>query len=268
MKLLYSDESNLQPRNGDFFVYGGLSIPDSKALWLSNKIDEIRHNAEIPNDFILKFNPGPAGMSHSDFIRIKQEVISASIEADCALHISVILHDIATSVDEARRNEINRICYHFNCMLKREGETGLVLIDRFEDSQIDAHLREKFSIGLTGMPYSPYLKLDRILGFHYSAIGQSNFPSIMDILIGTLRFCINDHTRHPENPSSSSKVMLEELSPLFPRDLHDKIPELYFFLSPKNIKVPQFKERYESLCMFLLDNGMCPSQHITDQREY
>ena len=50
------------------------------------------------------------------------------------------------------------------------------------------------------MPYSDEIKLDRIIGIHYSAIGQSHFTSIVDIGIGSFRFCINEHTHNGENP--------------------------------------------------------------------
>lgn len=268
MKLLYCDETNLEPRDGDFFVYGGLSIPETKALELSARIDDIRQKADIPSSFRLKFNPGPEGMSHHDFVLVKQSVISAAIETGCEMYVSIILHNIATNVTEARRNEINRVCLNFNSSLNRDTDVGLVLIDRFEDRKIDGHLREKFSIGLTGMPYSETFRLNRIIGFHYSAIGQSNFPSIVDIVIGSLRYCINEHTRHGENPSESGKTILGILSPLFPRNRSGRISDTYLFFSPKVIKALKYKEEYESLCEYFTSNGLCPDQRITDQREY
>jgi hypothetical protein len=268
MRLLYCDETNLEPRDGDFFVYGGLSISESSALMLSERIDAIRLDAKVPNDFRLKFNPGPEGMSHHDFIELKQNVILASIEAGCEMYVSIILHNIASDVSEARRNEINRVCLNFNSLLNRDQEVGLVLVDRFEDQKIDGHLREKFSIGLKGMPYSESFRLNRIVGFHYSAIGQSNFPSIVDIVIGSLRFCINEHTRHRENPSASCNTILKLLSPLFPRNSAGRIDDQHMFFSPKVIKSARFKGEYEALCEFFASFGLCPNQRITDQREY
>ena len=85
---------------------------------------------------------------------------------------------------------LNRICYHFNCYLSPIHSHGLVLIDRFSDTQIDSHLRKKFSTGLTGMPYGDTLKLQNIVGFHYSAIGQSHFGSLIDIVIGSFRYAV------------------------------------------------------------------------------
>jgi hypothetical protein len=144
MNLLYCDETNTDPAQADFFVYGGVSVPATRALDLSNKIDEIRLAAKVPTDFSLKFNPGPQHLAHAEFSKLKQDVIEAAINHGCNLFVSMILHDIAISPDDARRNEINRIVYHFNCYLNRPKSHGLVLIDRFTDKQSDAHLREKF----------------------------------------------------------------------------------------------------------------------------
>ena len=52
---------------------------------------------------------------------------------------------------------------------------AIILVDRFSDNKIDGHLREKLSVGLTGMPYCKSMGLDKVLGYHYSAIGQSHF---------------------------------------------------------------------------------------------
>ena len=266
MRLFYCDESNLEHRRGDFFVYGGLSIPGDAAFDLSKEVDRIRDAANISHDFCLKFNPGPTHLSHQEFIQIKQTIIQAAIDAGCELFISVILHNIATNVDLARRNEINRVCYHFNCSLNRIHDEGLVLIDRFEDKKIDSHLREKFSTGLTGMPYSEKMRLDKIIGYHYSAIGQSNFSSIVDIIIGSLRYCINVHTR--SQASESATTILHLLAPLFPMNANGLISELYFFFSPKIINISSYRNRYESLKEYLSSAGIPTEQTITSIREY
>ena len=49
MELLYCDETNLTPKNGDFFVYGGLAIPDSNAYELSKKVDAIKRRIKHTN---------------------------------------------------------------------------------------------------------------------------------------------------------------------------------------------------------------------------
>lgn len=159
MWLLYTDETNLEERRGDFFTYAGLALDCDQALLLSQTIDAIRKDSGVPRNFHLKFNPCPDELNHADFNLLKQAIIEAAVQHGAKLLVSVILHDIATSPDEARRNGINTVCYHFDCLLNRFKSSGLVLIDRFSDKQIDAHLAEKFCIGVTRLPSGKSLEL-------------------------------------------------------------------------------------------------------------
>ncbi len=271
MYLLYCDETNLEERNSDFLIYGGLIIPDGQAGDYSRAIDDIRHKFGVDRNYRLKFNPGPEGMDHSSFLNLKESVIQCSIDFGAQLICYLILHDIARGADEARRNGINTVCYHFDCILNRKKDSGLVLIDRFNDAgnQIDSHLRDKFTIGLQGMPYSKEMRLHNIVGFHYSAIGQSHFPSVVDVVLGSIRFAINAYTRSDERNLKSAKKIISLVSPLIWRDeKQGKIPELGICFSPKTINVPRYRSQYEGLQGFLAENGMETEQVITGERRY
>jgi len=263
MHLLYCDETNIEERKGDFFLYGGVCIPTDNCSSLSQRIDEIRKSMNVPTTFRLKFLPAPLGMNHQAFIELKKSVIAAAIEAGVKLLVSVILHDIATSPDVARLNAINTVCFHFDCLLNRYESTGLVLIDRFTYKQIDSHLAEKFSIGVTGLPHTSQLRLSNIVGFHYSAIGQSHFSSLIDILVGSLRFAINAHTRNQQQNLATASSILKGIEPLFFREKEGSpISELSFFFSPKTVRVADYRARYEKLKTFLSADGVNTAQSI------
>ena len=269
MYLLYCDETNLDPNNHAFFIYGGIAVSVAKAKLLHDKVEEIRHNNNIAPDFLLKFNPKPENLTHHKFITVKQAIIEASIEQGCTLIVSIILHNIATNPDEARRKEINRIAYHFHCLLQRENDYGLVLVDRFSDRQIDTHLREKFAIGLCGLPYQDPMRLESIIGYHYSAIGQSHFGSIVDIVLGSLRFAVNAHATQDHSRLSTATTLLRLLSPLFIRNtITGEVGEISLFFSPKVVRVDQYREQYTALKSFLAENGIEAQQEITDVRMY
>lgn len=271
MRLLYCDESNLAEKAGDFLIYGGLMFESDTAGEFSKALDEIRTKWGVDRDYRLKFNPGPKGMSHQDFIALKQAVMDCAIKFDARLLVYAILHDIATNPDEARRNGINTVCYHFDCVLTRLGEPGLVLIDRFNDegNKIDAHLVEKFSIGLVGMPYSKELRLNNIVGFHYSAVGQSHFPSVVDIVLGSLRFAINAQTRREERNQDTARALLRLINPMFFRVKgEEKVSELGFLLSPKIVKAAKFREAYLGLQAFLAEAGIEMAQQVSAERTY
>ncbi len=269
MYFLYCDETNLDPNNHKFFVYGGLIIPSENAKKLHDEIEEIRTNSSIPDNFLLKFNPKPSNLSHKEFIQVKQSIIKSAVQNNCIFLTSIIMHQIATSPDAARRNEINRVLFHFNFLLTRLNSYGLCLIDRFSDAQIDAHLREKFSVGVRGLPYAGDMRLDRIIGFHYSAIGQSHFSSIIDIVLGSFRYSVNAHCAQDPSRLKSADTMLRLIGPLFFRSDHSgKVIDLSLNFSPKIIKAERYRNEYQSLKDFLKEKGIDASQEIADVRMY
>jgi hypothetical protein len=268
MRLLYCDESNLNETDFDFFVYGGIIIDTSRAASLSSAIEQIRINAGIDPTFLLKFNPGPPNLDHQQFAQLKCDVIQTAVDHGCVFLTSLILHNIATSAASARLREINRVSFHFNCYLQSINEHGLVLIDQFTDTQANPHLREKFLVGVTGMPYSPAIRMNRILGFHYAAIGQSHFGSLIDIVIGSFRFAINAHTRTQTGNLATAALLLSQLSPLFLRLGSGQVSEDSLFFSPKVITAPPFLRRYRQLKEFLTQNGIEAAQTITNERTY
>lgn len=273
MHLLYCDETNLEERRGDFLLYGGLMVDGSRALDLSSAVDDLRSRHGVARDFRFKFNPGPEHLSHDQFVALKREALELLVAHGARLIVYAVLHDISKTPDIARRNGINAVCYHFNCILQRIEEPGLVLIDRFNDAgnAIDVHLRDKFTIGLTNMPYGKNgeMRLGNVVGFHYSAIGKSHLPSLIDIVLGSLRFAINAHTRKQDNNLVTARALLRLLSPLFWRQ-NDQGPvtELGFLFSPKVIRSDSFRNRYDALKKFLTDGGIVIEQPITAERMY
>lgn len=274
MHLLYCDETNLEERAGDFLIYGGLVIEAEEALSLSHDIDRLLKRNRISPDYRLKFNPAPKDMAHEEFIALKRELIKLAHERGARLLAYAILHDIATNPDEARRNGINTVCFHFHCVLNRTQSPGLVLIDRFNDNAnaIDTHLRDKFTVGIKGLPFKRVLRLENIIGFHYSAIGQSHMPSIIDVALGSLRFAFNAYTRQNQNHMETAVNILELLSPLFWREAGDAadaaVPEIGLTLSPQVVKAVSYRQRYEGLKAFLAEGGIRIAQPITGDHRY
>ncbi|MDD4952708.1 MAG: hypothetical protein PHV85_09190, partial [Desulfovibrionaceae bacterium] len=138
MYLLYTDETNLDPASSDFFVYGGVAIPSEQGLYLSQAIDSIRTKYGYTVNDYIKFNTRerPSHITPENHKNLKKELLEVSSAHGVKIFVSFILHNIATSPDDARKKEINRICYHFDCYLRRHNEVGLVLVDTFQDSQL------------------------------------------------------------------------------------------------------------------------------------
>lgn len=270
MYLMYCDETNMEERAGDFLVYAGISIPPASAKALSDDIEASRIEAGVPREFPLKFNPGPDHQSHSEFIALKQSILEKAAKHGVRLFAYVVLHDLArkTGLDVARRNGVNAVLYHFDCYLNRKRDTGLVLLDRFNDegNKIDGHVREKVAVGITGLPYSKEKRLENLIGVHYSAIGQSHFCSLVDIVVGSLRFAINVHTREQNRFEKTAATLLGLLSPLFFREegefASEKVSEIGFQFSPKSVRLDHFRKKYLELHGFLASHGVVCDQSI------
>jgi hypothetical protein len=269
MYLLYTDETNLDARSSEFFVYGGIAIPSENAKSLSDALVKIREAAKIKPEFLLKSNHRPEHLDAQAFIKIKNDFVDAAANAKCVFLTSIILHKIAINPDEARRNEINRILFHFDCFLIRPKTEGVVLIDRFSDKQIDTLVRERTAVGVIDMPYSKSLELKRILGIHYSAIGQSHFCSLIDILLGMYRYAIDAALNGGEKGQEVAKSIIKRMQPLFFCEREDgKISEFSINFSPKIIKGSKYRVRYQELKNFFIECGVVPHQEITEHRQY
>lgn len=267
MYLLYADESNLDPTGTEFFVYGGVAVPSQSAAELSTEIERIRTDAGVPRDFLLKFNPRPENMDHEGFRSLKQTVIEAAANCGCVFFSNLILHRIAQDQQEARRTGINTIVYHFDTYLRSVSDHGLVLIDRFQDDQIDTQLRRRFSTGVTGLPFSEEHRLERILGFHYSAIGQSHFTSVVDIIIGAFRYAVNSFSN--QRNLTSARSILQVVSPLFLRSKSgDRVRAISLHFSPVVVTAPPLRTRYEELQSFFLECGIEMAQTVSAQRQW
>lgn len=88
MHLLYCDETNLQERAGDFFVYAGIVVGADRSRDLSHRVDSIRAAAGVPTNYRLKFNPGPDCLDHRQFIELKKAIVAAAVEAKVGLLVS------------------------------------------------------------------------------------------------------------------------------------------------------------------------------------
>lgn len=265
MNLLYCDESNLEHRPGDFLLYGGVHIPSVSAASLSDTIETLRRRAEINPSAALKFNPKPDHLSHENFKDFKQKILIAAHEHECKILAYGVLHDLAGDPDTARRFGINTVLYHYHCFLNMKRERGLAIIDRFNDegNRIDAHLREKMATGVKIHHHRVNLRLSNIVGFHYSAIGQSHFTSLIDIVIGSLRYALNVHTRGIEDQRAGALDLLRVLSPMFVRrEGSDVVPDLGFCFSPMNVRVPRYHAMYVGVQAFLREAGVNSIQPI------
>ena len=113
------------------------------------------------------------------------------------------------------------------------------------------------------------MRLSNILGFHYSTVGQSHFPSLIDVALGSLRFAVNAHTRDQAEHQVAATTLLRLLSPLMIRNGEgEPVLEIGFMFSPKVILVPRYRDQYQRLKDYLAAGGIVTAQSITGKRQY
>lgn len=267
MHLFYCDETNTNPNASEFFIYGGVSIPAETARALSKKIDEIRAEFGFAGSSELKFDTRsrPDNVNAGQHLEAKRQVMEAARQANAKLFSSLINHGIARDTDRAQRLEINRACLHFQLFLEDQEDAGLALFDTFGETAMRPILTEKFHVGLTGLPHRDPYRLDRIVGFHIASMGTSNLCSVVDIVLGAMRFAVNAASRDEERPRQVAGTLLEQLRPLCLATPDNRVSMRSLFYSPRTVKVPRFAERYGALSRFLADRGFPVEASVTVQ---
>lgn len=270
MNLFYTDDSALDPNKHTFFVYGGVEIPGENALWLHDAIERLRTKHGLKPDQALKYNPTPEGMTKESFNNLKAGIISAASKAGCKFYTTVVLHEITKKdIQKTRRWAIERMLFGFNSNLRTSKKHGIVLIDRFTDKEMDRHILSLFSVGNKNLPYSKESRHERILGIHYSSIGQSHFCSLVDIVLGSFRLTVDLSDRKgkaaPETPTKLAKI----IHPLFVTcGSKGAIAEISITFNPKVIKHSGYRAKYNELKDYLKSIGLETAQQITGERQY
>lgn len=258
MHLLYTDETNADGQH-EFFVYAGVSIPIDKAKALSESVQEVRVKAHYAMTDLLKFDTRSRGefVSADEHKQAKKEVIAAAAEHGVKLFASFLLKAIANNdLDQARRYEINRVCYHFDCFLNRQGDIGMVFVDTFEGGLAEI-LRRKWQLGLE-WGGGQATRMRQILGFNPAHMGTSHFSSVVDVVLGSLRFVVNNsHLRERE---ATCRILLEQLDPLWVKEDGGDVHELSMFFSPARVRHRPYYETYMGLRARLAELG-CIARH-------
>jgi hypothetical protein len=249
MYVFLTDETNLEARDAiRFFTYGGLVVPMANLPALHSKIEGIRKAAGYGPTDRLKFETKarPKGVTVEAATTAKREVVAAAIECGCLFIACVVLHAIARNqgVEKTILFGANSVIAKFNTYLAQQKSHGIVAMDRLPKGSEFDYLSEKFTKGLA-LPKGEAQALDRIVMFSSTCINASHVSSVMDIVLGTWRYCINQ----PQN-TAAAKAMMNELVRLIWHtkqgdDIHAH--ELGLLFRPIDVKHPPYKAEYDAL---------------------
>jgi hypothetical protein len=261
MYTLFLDETNLDPNEGRFFIYGGLILTPEQIVSAHSAVAAIRTKyGFLPGDsFKFQTAARPKQVSIEDSRAAKREAIEAARDLGVELIIYVVLHKIAANQTTTTNIEwaLNSMLAHFDMrFLAEHGANGAVCLDRLPDQFAYSYLASKFRHGVE-LPDGRQVNLRRIVHYSVSSDGASHISSLTDIALGGMRYCINATAG-----IGKEAVAREILPPLAEMMWHTVKPNGvrqvggYGFLQyPKEIWTQAYKAEYESLAQALSDWG-------------
>lgn len=249
MYVLLTDETNLEASESvRFFTYGGLIVPMEKIPALHARIEEIRKAAGYGPSDRLKFETKarPKGVTIEAATSAKREVVAAAIESGCLFIAYVVLHAIAKNqgIEKTIQFGANSVIAKFNTYLGEQKSHGIVAMDRLPKGTEFDYLSEKFTKGLS-LPKGDAKALDRIMMFSSTCINASHTSSVMDIVLGSWRYCINQ----PNNADAAKNMMVELVKLIWHIKQGEDIlaHELGLLFRPLDVKHPPYKAEYDAL---------------------
>jgi len=257
MYFLYTDETNTDTRHTKFFVYAGVTIPVERSLALSERIEAIRRAHSYPRHSILKFqsNDLPDGITPDTHRAAKQEVLQAAAANGVCLLTTIVLHEIAGSLARAREYQINTACDNFNQYLHRIQSKGMVMVDNFTDTSLPSILREKFQVGLVYQDGGS-ARMAHIIGYHTAHQGASHFSSVVDIVLGSVRYVVNEHASQNPATQATLAALLQQLRPLWIPGSNGKVDPISLCYRPKKVYPGRLMEMYRVLHEYLAAAGV------------
>lgn len=248
MFLFIGDETNVtQSKQSRFFIYGGLIINANNCAEANVKVEVIRkkYNFPIKHEFKFDTRSRPKLLSIPEFSEAKNEVLDLCHELEARFMVYAVHHDIAgTQGINTWLWALKTLLCQFDLFLQREKSHGICLVDRFDNDF--TVLRGIHQEGVDPAFWGGRLphRLENIWCYGTVSIGSTHISSMVDIVLGAFRYCVNEITKQTVPIQLYSKVrplMLCEGGDL------KKIEEWGLFLRPKEIKAESYKQDYDLL---------------------
>lgn len=250
MHCLFTDETNSEESTKNkFFVYGGILFDMARYRELDEGIQAIRTTAGYEPGDILKFDTNfrPQHVSIEAATEAKKLVVQLCLKCGCRFISLIILHKI---IDKSNKDNkflwaADHVIGRFNRYLSEEvNDVGIVFIDTLPVNSQWKYLSEKFIKGLHRRD-DTWVSLDQIRCYSATCMNASNMASVIDIVLGSFRYCVNE----PKNMEAASEMMKQVVSMMWHHKVGDTIhlAGRGLMLRPKEIKVAQYKQEYDNL---------------------
>ena len=197
MYILLADETNRDPDTSDFFVYGALYFEHDKLPLIHRRVEEIRRKYGYRPEDELKWTTGgrPDHIDPSSHRNAKSEVVDLAEEINAEFIPVVVAHAVTGDEDPNRtfRYCIRDALSQFNWFLENVADDfGICAVDPLPSSTSDRDILE--SVFHTGLNFGSgkTRRLDRIKMIATVSANASHAASLMDIVLGAFKFCINN----------------------------------------------------------------------------
>jgi hypothetical protein len=195
MYWFHTDETNLDPSQGTFFIYGGLVMTPDQMAEVHNAVRDIRatYQYEPGDEFKFHTNSRPSQITIDASRGSKAAILSRAADIGIDMIVYVVHHGIAANqaVDKRMEWALNAVITKFDMgYLSAKDEVGVVCVDRLDAKFGYDYLRQRFQQPVE-LPDGRMPVLNRVLHYSMSCDGASNISSVVDIALGGFRFCAN-----------------------------------------------------------------------------
>lgn len=248
MYFLFTDETNQQQTDQvRFFIYGGVFISAPQLVEVHRLIEGIRarRGYQATDSFKFALHDRPDQVTVDDFREAKRELIEGCRDIGVTFVVCVTLHAIAENqgVSQTIQYGANTVIGAFNWFLVERSDHGICFMDRTEGSH--AYLKEKFQTGLV-FPNGKTVRLSRIVQLAPACDGSGHGMSVIDILLGAFRWCVNERDR-----TDASTRMLPPLVKMMWTRADGRLMDRGLILRPRNVKFEPYREQYIELAEHL-----------------
>lgn len=263
---LHVDETNATIGDGPFFIFGGLILTPDQAANIHGDMEEIRQRFHFRDTDSFKFQTAarPPQVSIDDFALAKHKAIQILIHRRVPMVVYVVLHKIAVgTVEENSRKALNVLLSHFNFRyLTPVDGLGMVTVDRLSGSSAFENMQERFSEGVV-LPGGRQERLNSIMHVSFSADRMSHLASLVDISLGSFRYCVN--TAFGQGKAQIAAEMMSSLGRALWHEDIDGVHQIGgrgYLAYPRDVRSPVFRSEYERLSLRLSEWATSPGQAL------
>ena len=243
--ILYTDESN-NDGTKDFFILGGVFFPVDQLTAIHSLVVACRYDNGFQPEDDFKFNTHsrPDHVSQEQHLAAKAQLLVGLAALDLRFMVVAALRDIAADPRQRWEFQGNSLLLTFDKFCAQRKSNGIVIFDR--TSEGFDYAREKFKTGVKYKSGGQFDFSERLNLFAQSCIGASHIGSVVDVVLGAFRFCVNDVTGAAKGTTAMLPAVL---SLMYFREFKGRpvILDYGFMLRPQHVVMAAYKAKYEEL---------------------